>query len=409
MHDQDEAHFETVDLPDGVRLVLPPRQLGLLRQIGHVLLLVGVGVLLVAVAVVGKRLAAGDDWMVALPRGFFGLFGAMAIGVGAAMARSRCIVELRPGRLRLIEQLGLVRKSWTRSLDQLTALNVHRAALKVNQVPVRSGVWSDIASIRAQFEGQTMLALAAMYPFATAMAVAQALARHIDLMQPDRIMGRARLRVEVVDEVAGDDVAPADEEMARGAVVARDAEPIVWPSPPPETKVGFALNEDGVSLRVPPVGFFGAPAVRASVIFTIVWLVFIGGFTVFAVIGVVGGGNKQGWLFPLFTLPFWAAGIGMAIYDVHLAKREAILDVIGGTLLVTHKGLRGVKQHEWQQGQVKAIRCGPSGTSVNDKPLMQLQIEPHEGKPTRLLTGRDEAELRWMAQVLRLALQQAGR
>jgi len=50
------------------------------------------------------------------------------------------------------------------------------------------------------------------------------------------------------------------------------------------------------------------------------------------------------------------------------------------------------------------IRAGPSGISVNERPVRERQVHPRSGKKVSLLTGRDEAELRWMATHLRRAL-----
>ena len=46
---------------------------------------------------------------------------------------------------------------------------------------------------------------------------------------------------------------------------------------------------------------------------------------------------------------------------------------------------------------------------VNDRPVIELQIHPRQGKKAGLLGGRDEAELRWLATRLRQALQVPAR
>jgi hydroxymethylpyrimidine pyrophosphatase-like HAD family hydrolase len=52
---------------------------------------------------------------------------------------------------------------------------------------------------------------------------------------------------------------------------------------------------------------------------------------------------------------------------------------------------------------------GDSGTKVNEKSLLQLQVHNQAGKKQGLLTGRDPEELRWLAWTLNQALGLEGR
>lgn len=47
---------------------------------------------------------------------------------------------------------------------------------------------------------------------------------------------------------------------------------------------------------------------------------------------------------------------------------------------------------------------GPSGLTVNNRPVLELQVHPKQGSKFGVLSGRDHGELRWMATVLRRAL-----
>ena len=67
-------------------------------------------------------------------------------------------------------------------------------------------------------------------------------------------------------------------------------------------------------------------------------------------------------------------------------------------------GLLGTRQHSWSRNELRAIRVGRSGIESNDRAILELQIHPATGKQLGMAAGRDEAELRWVAAVLRRAL-----
>ena len=83
--------------------------------------------------------------------------------------------------------------------------------------------------------------------------------------------------------------------------------------------------------------------------------------------------------------------------------------VEGRQLRVTTKGLFGTKERRWDRDEIAAIRADRSNMEVNDRPVIELQIQPRTGKKTGLLAGRNEQELRWLATRLRQALQVPAR
>jgi hypothetical protein len=106
----------------------------------------------------------------------------------------------------------------------------------------------------------------------------------------------------------------------------------------------------------------------------------------------------------LFISIFWAVGLSMLLAAVNLARKQAVLDVVHDTLLVTRQGLFGRSQHEWRTEDLADIRVDHSGMSVNNQPVLNLQVVPREGRVLGLFTGRDEAELHWLAAELRTAM-----
>jgi hypothetical protein len=85
-----------------------------------------------------------------------------------------------------------------------------------------------------------------------------------------------------------------------------------------------------------------------------------------------------------------------------MGRRTAMFAVAAGNLLVMQKGLFGTKKREWAVDDISHIALGPSGMKVNDRDVLQLQIHA-AGEKLGLLTGRDVAELEWLACELRSA------
>ncbi len=126
---------------------------------------------------------------------------------------------------------------------------------------------------------------------------------------------------------------------------------------------------------------------------------------VFAVFVHGGQAGLIGLTFPLgMFLLFAAIGIGVWGMALHMTIARAEFAVAGGNLLVIRFGLLGKRRQQWDGAELSAIRVGDSGTHVNNKPLLQLQMVPLVGKPVTMLLGRDEMELAWIATRLRRAL-----
>lgn len=100
---------------------------------------------------------------------------------------------------------------------------------------------------------------------------------------------------------------------------------------------------------------------------------------------------------------FWSVGIGLMLAAVNLGRRQAALAVANGRLMIVQTGLFGTKKREWACENLRRIGIGPSGWSVNDVPVLELQIHPHDEKKHGMLAGRETQELAWMATVLRNA------
>jgi len=176
-------------------------------------------------------------------------------------------------------------------------------------------------------------------------------------------------------------------------------------SQPAGSSITIERFPDGVTIQVPPAGLWrGSHGLFA---FALIWL----GITVpisLCVIGSMVGGqenaNENAGALPLMFSLFWLVGIGLLLAAINMGRRKAAIAVTGGSLMVLQTGLFGSKQREWPPGDVEAIRTGPSGMTVNDKPVLELQIFDGGAAKFGLLAGRTDAELEWMAAELRAML-----
>jgi hypothetical protein len=175
------------------------------------------------------------------------------------------------------------------------------------------------------------------------------------------------------------------------------------PTPPKNTAIQIERFPDGLTANIPPAGIRGT---HGLFFFAVIWDAAMAVFTVFLVFAVFNGKDNQKaiWMLPLLLSVFWLVGIGLLLAALNMARRRAAIAVTSGTLMVIQTGLFGTKQRTWEAGDVEAVRIGPSGMTVNDKPVMQLQIFDGGGDSFGMLTGRANDELKWLAAELRAAL-----
>jgi hypothetical protein len=94
-------------------------------------------------------------------------------------------------------------------------------------------------------------------------------------------------------------------------------------------------------------------------------------------------------------------GILLISHGIRIARRRAAIAIVGQQLMVIQTGLIRSTSKEWDLEQVTAIRVGPSGMTVNEEPVLELQILERDKLPFSMLAGRDEPELQWLASLLR--------
>ncbi|MDX1945850.1 MAG: hypothetical protein SFU86_10675 [Pirellulaceae bacterium] len=388
--------------PASIEYILPPRDLGRGRVVGWLLLLLG---LVVASLLTYSILAAWTDvrwvlgksfrsfvFLVSLPT----VAGLVPMWWGLAALAGHRRIRIRGIWLRTDERLGPLwwGKRWR--IDRIRGFSV----LGLNGQPVNSSdpdsVIDAFQALALQLEGAHGM-LAWGYRHALLGPLAAALEERCNAaLEREGIKERiATPALPVANEEDWEDDEEGDEDL-------HDVLPP--PTRPENSRIELEQVDGGLSIRVPPAGLWKGTS--GLFFFSLLWNGFMTMFTTLAAFALFNNQRPgdDAWLIGGFVSLFWLIGIGLLLAALNMGSRKAGLAVADGTLLVLQTGFFGRQQREWPPGEVAAIRLGSSGIEVNGQPVLQLQIHGREGKPCGLLTGRDAAELAWIAAELRQAL-----
>lgn len=393
MTDELSTQIEVQPLLDGVRYKLPPRDLGRARWAGLIPIIFGIFIL-----------ASAAHWIISAalsipgPNGqirWFGILfilfglsfcvaGFASIGMGFAIMFGRSEIEVTRRTIRAIERVGPLYWSQKRSIENINRLLVIDTTGKSNSTP-KGSIPIGLKVIQAEFTKGKQIWMAIGYP----LSLLATLANDISL------------KIETYGYKAPVDIPidkDNDEEEVERNTKRRIAEPLERPS---GSKVQLKRTDTGLTLTIPPAGLWRGS--KGMFGMAVSWCVFMTVFSGFTVIGPLIGATKPNpsiWIFAIFCVGFWAIGIGLMLGAINMGRRRAIIDIVDDVILINRQNLFGFKQHEWNREQLKDIRIGRSGMSVNNKSVMELQFHPNKGEKLGLFSGRDEEELNWMADVL---------
>lgn len=162
------------------------------------------------------------------------------------------------------------------------------------------------------------------------------------------------------------------------------------------------LVDDGrnVTIVLPPMGLLKNAGL---LIFSAIWLGITNAIFVAILLDYLNGGqNKNNSLVGLlFISVFELIGIGILMVAIHSGRRKAVLIANQTELLFSQVSPIRKSEKRWDAADIKEITWGASGVEVNEIPQMQLQIMTSNNKKHGLLTGRNEDELKWLAQELK--------
>ncbi len=380
-----QASDTLVEIPDDVRVVetadsvcyvLPIRDWPA-RWSAWILLAVGLLMVSVAfgMAMFLVSLPLGVTDAIFLTVGFVtGLLGVLLCLCGQNTLSGRVDLILRGEQLTTVSVTGklrLPRRKTTRKLTQLLVMHDHHDA--ANAITPYPDKLSHIAyRIVLVYEDESRRVLVKWYAREHLEPIAHNLTDRLGLDQPVRVL----MPPNIDDEDESDIVRPES------------------------SLIEVEYTKEGLSAMVPPMGLLRSSDGRS-----------VGNLLGGGIAGAMAGAMAMliftpiggfGWIWLLFSIP---AFVGVLYVGVGLlGQRDTYIDIVHDELLVSTKGLHGVKQHQWSREQLKDITLGESVLEINDEHLPQLHIVPTEGEPLRLLTGRRQDEIRWLAHTLRKAL-----
>jgi hypothetical protein len=374
---------------DVTRIRMPARRIGYWRLIGLLPLLFGLvfalGPLSWALRMVNfARFEPCSLMFLAFTIPF--IWGGLQLArVGLLLLAANSEVELRRDQLVSIERYGPV--TWTRKLplESVRKFVVQGGAAQTPRGSAAPAFLHELAAIMVESAtDKKALLLTPGFPPKLLLPLAEELARrcNVEVEQREGRLEKPAIEVQQI-------------------LTPEDAEPPVNLKQPDESDVEVEEAADGVTLKVPPAGIWEGSSGLAM--FSIFWNGFMAIITGVFVFADGPKGKDLLIAIPFFGL-FWAVGIGMALGAINIGRRRAVLAVVGDRLLAMQTGIFGGKRSQWQKEEILDIRSGPSGVEVNDEPVIELQIVPMKGKKFGMLSGRNEAELRWLAVKLRHAL-----
>lgn len=390
------SDIKFAQLANGVRFDLPPRQNGILRFVG--LVPMGFGCLFGGFAIVWTIMASGIlegpiNWI----RLLFGLWGVPFIIVGVTIIFSglkilfpgQTTIELRQDELRITETSGLIRRTKRRSTAHLSEITVEQARISSNSKrgSIEAITAGGNSAINLHFSDGKPLKFAAGYDSTLLIPLAHTLAEQLNVPTP-----ADTLRVETAAKPAVSVTQVVHEALAESP------SPITQTHQPASSRIQLVESPDALVFMLPRLGFLSRAAFL--LFFAIFWLgiscTVTGGFAIGLII-------KQEWamIFPvLFGSVFILIGIAILVGYVHLATATAVL--VASPTGITFTQQSRIRKSEWQLNRpdITDFRVGPSGTEINNKPVLELQISTND-KHKGLLGGRDESELHWLATRLR--------
>ena len=378
---------------DGTRYVLPPRHLEQGRKIGIGLLVVGlfVGAFMFfwMSAPIGSALDTEGPmrWflflfgLMGLPGLLVGL-GLIVVGVGLLTGASRCEVAVEPARLATTEIVGCIRWTWRRPVQDIERF-VAGTKSKLSRRSSTSPSDMEANAILAEGEDMKDLWIAPGYPS----ELTHELLGHLQ-----RAVGHAEVEIMPLSgEVTGE-----------GTRAALDGGPEPAVIRPMGSDIVIEEQSSGTTLIVPPAGLFKGS--KGLFLMSVIWLLVCGG-----IFGVVlkesFSGSKGGdiGMVVLMALLFVAIGVALLLCAINMGRRRVLLVASKELLAYRRTGPFGTREQKMHTGDLASIRVGPSGMSVNDKPVMELQIHTQSGKKRGLLSQRKLDELEWIAFELRQA------
>lgn len=369
------AGAKVVETFDGVRIELPPR--GPRRGVGISLMFVGalmVGMSVIGLTVLMPRVvtidgpARGVMLLLCLPMLGVFLTGVALLNAGqAAYAGTwRSIIEAGGGRLRVTERLGVFRHSWVRPVEKLFNLRLVCANLFVHGAG-RGGEAPSYTALMVEDRGGASVWIAPLYRTMVLEPLCDALSESCGLSRsPRTARGES-------DSLTASVPSTASEE-----------------GRPPHTKVKIIEQSDALAIDAPSPGLIRGS--HGLFVFSLVWIIFS---LLWCGVVVVRGGAEWGAMGA--GLVFVVLGVVCLGWSVRMGCQRVMMAIDSETILIRRLGGRQVREEKYARADLMAVRCGPSGLKVNNRPIMELQFHFRNCPTVRCGSYLSDSEVRWLA------------
>jgi hypothetical protein len=357
---------------------------------------------------------------------FLGLFVA-----GWLLRSGDCEIIVEQGQLRTTDRVGFLRLSQSGLLEQVRRLVIEPCDMTRLGQPIAEGQRTELAGLRIELAQSRplptrrerlacLLSDQAMEKLADTLS-GEPLRLEVNDSSPIRaamgyprpwVVALARELQRLCEPYPGDPSTPTEARLVAVEEELQDTpdhciqrEVVEQPVPSPILAAWFS---GGVLLHVPPVGLLNKGPGRFLFWFSFPWLGFA--LIILAACLALCGDQRPSALIAgaagglmLLVLPL-GVGVTCLLAGIHLARRQAILAVAEGRLLIIQVGPFGGKRVEWGGEEIATIGIGQSGMKVQDVPVIELQVQPINGKRFGILAERDRTELNWLATTLRREL-----
>ncbi len=340
----------------------------------------------------------GHDWSELLGGCFgipFFLIGLIPVAFGVlSFFPSHAEVILTPEQVIAISTLGPLPIRQKRPLSSIKRLRVGILFTRKNEMsgtdPNNHCIYADDLTDSGETTGPS-LRLAQQYRPELLIPLAEFLVEEI------------KRRGSVASLQPGVDAAPQVITTVDPEPAPSESEPIpqeTVPDQPANSKIIFVPAADALTFMIPRTGF------RGSALFFLLIALFWNSisYTLFAamLLEFLRDISLETLGVLAFLSLFVAIGTIMFLVSIQLAFRKSVLLATHDSLVLTQTGPLRNSEFQWRKDEIQAIRCGNSNTTVNRKPLQELQIQSSKQSLRRgLLEGRDETELQWLAATLR--------
>ena len=206
--------------------------------------------------------------------------------------------------------------------------------------------------------------------------------------------------VSIVDSIPTSQVTPDTQTIQQPVSIVRQSAEDVEAAPielPANSSLAISDQDGATVYRVPAKGVWKGS--HGLMILGVFW----NGFLAFVTLAMLTGNGEvvaDLWVLILVFALFWAVGIGIVVGAFYLGSQSALVGVREGLLFIERKTIFGTKWTEFDPGGIASLHTGPSNMEVNDRPVMELKIQPVGEPVIGMFSQLAVEEIRWLAQQL---------